>query len=156
MRLRGFGFSGGRRGCRAFSLVDVIIAIAIVAFGCWGIVYGYVTASQHAELSGYLLAGQSLATQRMEQTRCAKWDPQATPVVDELVSNNFPVLIETLDIPIRTNTSPVYATSVTTIAVISLDPPLKMVRVDTTWRIFRRGLFTNTIATYRAPDKFGY
>ncbi len=156
MRLPGVEFNSARARCRAFSLVDVIIATAIVAFGSWGVVYGYVTASQHAELTGYLLAGQSLATQRMEQARSAKWDPQAVPTVDELVSTNFPVVIDKLDIPLRTNTPPVYATSVTTIATISLDPPLKMVRVETTWRIFRRGLFTNSIATYRAPDKFGY
>ena len=31
--------------------------------------------------------------------RAAKWDPQAFPPIDEVQTNNFPVVVDILDIP---------------------------------------------------------
>lgn len=117
-----------------------------------GLVTGYVLSAQRAEWSAYSLAANSLAMQRVEQIRAAKWDPLAWPPVDEVVASNFPPSIEVLDIPVS-GTNLVYATNTVTIAEVSVQPPLKLVRVDTTWSFGGRGPFTNTMITYRAPDQ---
>lgn len=139
-----------RRRAAAFTLPELVISAAIAAVSIGGIIYGYVMSAQSAEWSAYNLAANSLALQRMEQARAAKWDRQATPIVDELT--NFPVRVEVLDIPIS-GTNVVYATNTTTITTVSTTPPLKMIRVDCTWRFFSGRVFTNSVVTYRAPDQ---
>ena len=103
-----------------------------------------------AEWAAYSLAAHSLAMQRIEQTRAAKWDPAGFPPVDDLT--NRPPAVDILDIPIS-GTNIAYATSITTIATVSLNPPLKKIRVECVWPFVNRGLFTNVVVTYRAPDQ---
>jgi type II secretory pathway pseudopilin PulG len=138
----------------AFTLAEVIVAagIAVVALG--GIIYGYILSAQRAEWSAYSLAAQSLAMQRLEQTRSAKWDPMGYPPDnDHLTTNFFPIIrTNVLDIPI-TKTNFVYATNVTTISTVSTSPPLRMIRIDCSWSFPHRGTFTNTVVCYRAPDQ---
>ena len=110
---------------------------------------GSIQCMRQAEWTSHSLAANSLAAQRLEQARAATWDRGAS--IDQVVSANFPVDVEILDIPIS-KTNIIYATNYTTILSISTDPPLKMIRVDCVWRFLNRGLFTNMIATYRAPD----
>lgn len=169
------------RSPAAFTLVEVVIATAIATLSILAIINGYVFAAQRAEWSAYNLAAQSLANQRIEQARAAKWDTRATPLVDELVSSNFPVVVNILDIPITAATNAanlaaqfpvdlasaawlaasarsngvtfVYATNYTSIWNVSSNPPLKAVQVDCVWAFANRGLFTNTVTTYRAPDQ---
>lgn len=131
--------------------MEATIASAIAAMMFGGIVYGYIQSGRNAEWSAYSFAAQSMAMQRLEQSRACKWDPEATPAVDELVSTNFPTLISILDIP-RTGSNVVFATNFTTITTISTVPPLKMISVETVWPFINGRLFTNIIATYRAPD----
>ncbi len=137
---------------KAFTLVEVIIALAIMSLMIGGIVSGYVVSALRAEWSAFSLAAHSLALQKLEQTRAAKWDPQGWPPVDELVSSNFPVTVDVVDVPIS-GTNILYATSTTTITSVSTTPPLRSIRVDTVWPFMQRGSFTNTIVTYRAPDQ---
>lgn len=141
-----------RRTLAAFSLPEVLVAIAITGIGLSGIIYGYVSTSTRGEWSAYSLAAHSLAMQRMEQTRACKWDQQAWPIVDELVSSNFPMQVNILDIPIS-GSNVVYATNFTVIRSISTNPAVKLIKVDCVWRFMQRGLFTNTLVTYRAPDQ---
>src|SRR5882762_7779860 len=108
----------------AFTLAEVVIAMAITAFSLAGVIVGYVLAAQRAEWSAYSLAAQALATQRLEQTRAAKWDPRSNTngvtgvIVDELVIGKFPtVSTNILDIPIS-RTNYVYATNYTSITDI--------------------------------------
>ena len=136
----------------AFTLIEVVMATALAATTVGASVYAYVMAAQRSEWSAYALAAQSLAVQQLEQCRAAKWDPMAYPPVDELVSSNFPPSVNILDIPIS-GTNIVRATNITTITVISQDPPLKQIRVDCRWPFYQGGHFTNTIVTYRAPDQ---
>lgn len=136
----------------AFTLAEVVITTGLAAVVIGGSVYGYVTAAQRAEWAAYSLAAQSLAMQRVEQCRAAKWDPLGFPPVDELVATNFPLQVNTLDIPVS-KTNVVYATNFTTISMVSTNPMLKMIQVDCTWMFMARGPFTNTIVTYRAPDQ---
>lgn len=141
-----------RLGNTAFTLVEVVVSAAVAAMTVAGIVYGYTQSTKRAEWSGYSLAAQALAVQRLEQTRACRWDPDAG--VDQLVSASFGVQTLVLDIPII-GTNAAYATNITTITAISTNPPLlRMVRVDCIWKFPVTGrFFTNTVATYRSPDR---
>jgi len=141
------------RSQRAFTLAEVVIAMAITVMSLGGVITGYIIATRQAEWSACSLAAQSLATQRLEQTRAAKWDPRASPPVDEVITNNFPIVpTNILDMPVS-GTNIAYATNFTTISdVTNGGYPLKLIRVDCVWS-FREHAFTNTIATYRAPDQ---
>ena len=135
----------------AFTLAEVVVAAAIAALTVAGVIQGHLQSQQRADWSGNSLAAQALAVQRIEQTRAARWDTEAG--VDQVITNNFPMQILTLDLPMS-GTNMVLATNFTTITAISATAPmLKMIRVDCVWRWNRTGrLMTNTVATYRAPD----
>src|SRR4249920_3737041 len=81
----------------AFTVVEVVIAMAIAALSLGSIINGYIISSQRAEWSAYSLAAHSLAMQRLEQSRAAKWDPDGIPPADQLT--NSPNRVEILDIP---------------------------------------------------------
>jgi type II secretory pathway pseudopilin PulG len=141
-----------RRSDAAFTLAEVVISAAIAAMTVSGIIYGYTQSSKRAEWSGYSLAAQALAVQRLEQTRASRWDPDSA--VDQLLAANFAKQTLVLDIPVI-GTSFAYATNFTTITDISAVPPLlRMIRVDCAWVFPTTGrVFTNTVATYRSPDR---
>jgi Tfp pilus assembly protein PilV len=141
-----------RRATRGSSLVEACIALAVTSVAVGGSVNGYILSVNRAEWSAYSLAAHSLAMQRMEQLRAAKWDTGASPPVDQIITANFGPVANILDVPIS-GTNIVYATNYTTIATVSANPPLKMIRVDCTWQFMQRGTFTNTLISYRAPDQ---
>src|SRR6185295_1673049 len=140
------------RRCAGFSLEEVVMSVAITAITIGSIATGYINTAQRAEWSAMSAAAQNSAAQRTEQVRAAKWDTQASPGVDEVVSANFPVQITTLDLPVAGNNTP-YATNTTTITTVSVSPPVKMIRTDCTWSFMNRGVFTNTSIVYRSPDQ---
>src|SRR5256885_14903687 len=88
-----FGLHGG------FTIVEVVLSTFIALITIGGVIYGYVMSAKRAEWSAYSLAASSLAMQRLEQARSCKWDPMGFPPVDMLVTNNFPVTVEILDVP---------------------------------------------------------
>ncbi len=137
---------------RAFSLAEQVIALAISFILISGVVSGFIQTTRQAEWSAYSLAAQSLASQSLEQCRAAKWDPRAYPAVDQLIASNFPPSVQVLDIPL-TKSNIVYATNLITISTVSQNPALKMISVQCTWTFLNRGVFTNTVASYRAPDQ---
>lgn len=134
------------------TLIEVVISMAIAGITISSIVAGYMFSARQLEQSACSSAAEFMARQRVEQVRSAKWDPLATPPVNELASSNFPVVVSTLDIPVALN-APLYATNSTTITTVSTDPPLKMIRVECVWSLLSRGPFTNTLTAYRAPDQ---
>ena len=144
---------------RAFTLAEVAIALAISALLLSGIVVGFLQSAQQAEWSGYNMAAQALAMQGIEQARSANWDPQAPTPVDFCVQSNFPpATTNILDVPVSLTNNITYATNTWTITTLtnSTSYPLKMIRVDTTWRFMRFGVprsYTNTVATLRAPNQ---
>lgn len=140
------------RSATAFTLVEVALALAIAGILLAGLMLGYVQLLRRAEWSAHSLAAHSLAQQRLEQARAAKWDTLATPPVDHLVAVNFPPQIEILDLPIS-GTNIAFATNFTTIRTVSTDPPLKLVQVECVWSTHTGAVFTNRLATYRAPDQ---
>jgi type II secretory pathway pseudopilin PulG len=138
------------RRCGGFTLEEVVVSMAITAITVGGVATGYVTTAKRAEWSTYSAAAQSAAVQQVEQVRAAKWDPLALPATDELVSANFPVATVKLDLPGASGTV-AYVTNRVTITSLSVNPPLKLIRVDSTWSFMSRGPFTNSVSTYRSP-----
>jgi type II secretory pathway pseudopilin PulG len=135
-----------------FSLVEVAMSLMIVGIVMIGLVDGYRTSSRRAEWSAYSLAAQAMALQQIEQVRAAKWDTMAEPVVDETV--NVPTVSSAiLDMPIS-GTNAVMVTNYVVISSISVGGGItfKQIRVDTVWPWFGK-YFTNTLATFRAPDR---
>jgi type II secretory pathway pseudopilin PulG len=146
------------RACRGTTMIEVVMAITIAALVFAGVITGFTTSSQRAEWTAYNLAAQNLAQQGAEQARAASWDPLALVPVDNCTQTNFPpVGTNMLDVPIS-GTNITYATNTWTITTVSTNPyPLKMIRVDCTWRFQPPGrpaaIFTNTVATYRSPNQ---
>ena len=133
-----------------FTLAEVVIAIALSAMSMAGLISGYVLSAQRTEWSVCSEAAQAQANERIEQTRAARWDP--TGAIDELVSTNFPVLVLPLNLPRKTGQY-TYCTNTTTITLISTNPPFRMIKTESVWRILNKGLNTNTAVTYRSPDQ---
>ena len=141
-----------RRRCSGTSLEEVVMSLAIAAISTGGISTGYMVSLQRAEWAARSQAANSLARQRLEQVRAAQWDVLAYPAVDEVVSGNFPVAVQALDLPTSGN-NPDYATNVISITTVSANPPVKLVRSECIWRFMDRGLFTNSITICRSPDQ---
>ncbi|MGC3960325.1 MAG: prepilin-type N-terminal cleavage/methylation domain-containing protein [Verrucomicrobiota bacterium] len=141
-----------RRSQAGMTLVEVVFSLTIGGMVFGGILLGYVHSANRSEWSAYHLAAQASASQRLETARAAKWDTQSAPAVDMLVAANFPPTVEILDVP-QSGTNVTYTTNFVFITNVSADPPLKMIRVESIWHFRARGLFTNTTATYRAPDQ---
>lgn len=156
-----------RMGGAAFTLAEVLIATVIVALFTGGIISGYVQANRIAEWSSMSLAAQSMAQQGMEQARAAQWNSQMWPVTngpgtgDELTvsnvvgatwSTNLSGTNYAMDVP--ASGAPYYATNYITLTTVQVNPPLRMIRSDCTWKFLPTGkFFTNTVVTYRAPDQ---
>jgi hypothetical protein len=128
----------------------MVTAMAVAGILIAGIVSGHIQTVKTAEWSAYCLAANAMALQQVERVKAAKWDPQGG--VDMVQQSNFPAVQEILDVPM-TRENVVYATVRTTITTISTTPRLKLVKVDCVWPFLNRGLFTNSVVTYRAPDQ---
>ena len=135
-----------------FTLEEVVTAMSLSALCFAGSIKGYVLASGRAEWAACSIAAQSVAFQKMEQVRAARWDTMAYPVVDELTLSNFPAYTETLDMPLHA-TNVVYGRVTTTFTNISVNPPLRMVQVDCVWTNRNSRVFTNTLVSYRGPNQ---
>jgi type II secretory pathway pseudopilin PulG len=170
-RSKQIGVNGVRETYAAFTLVETLISIVILALFVGGILDGYVQANRMAEWSSMSLAAQSLAAQGMEQARCAQWIPTEYPYAtgpgtgDELPvpaitnatysytnSDSATNLSYALDVP--ASGSPFSATNIITLTTLQVSPPLRMIRSDCYWTFPRTGkVFVNTMVTYRAPDQ---
>ncbi|GDY23417.1 hypothetical protein LBMAG56_47640 [Verrucomicrobiota bacterium] len=131
------------------ALMEVMAAAALAALVIGGILAGYTQSCNRAEWAGFNFAAQSLAAERFEQTRGCRWDREA--LTNSLTSASFPPVVLPLDLPV--NGQPMTGTNYTTITDLSVNPALKLVRVDCVWRFPRTGrLYTNSMVSYRASD----
>lgn len=137
---------------KGFTLTEVVFSLALIGLTAGGIINGYVQSARMTDWQAHSLAANSLAMQRVEQCRAAKWDTRSFPPVDQLVASNFPAITRQLDLPVA-STNASYATVYTTISDVSTNPLLRMIQADCVWRFTSRGTFTNTVVTYRAPDQ---
>ena len=167
----------GRRRRRwecGLTLVEVLVAIVIVAIVFDAVITCYIHTGIMVEWTGYSLAAQQLGVQCLEQTRSAVWDialgkNEITNLNLINYSWNPSTLTLTgyttniLDVP-YSDTNYVLATNFITVQTIyannasNVPVQLQVVRVDTVW-VFQdwknyssRTLYTNSIGTYMAPD----
>ena len=128
------------------------MSLGIVGITVGGIMTGHVTSAKIGDFSAASAAAQQAAQERIEQTRSAKWDTMAYPIVDELVSSNFSATVSDLDV-LGAKAAPISATVTTKITDVSIDPPLRMITVECVWSLPSRGPFTNSVTTMRPADQ---
>ena len=142
----------------AFTLVEVVICTFIIMLVFGAIIGGHIQTSYRAEWTGLSLAAQAAGVQQLESAKCAVWDPQQTPVQDEI--NKLPRVTSTLlDLPVS-GTNTVYATNTVTVTLLQnvvngTSYSNYLVQVDTVWPFRWKNqtvYYTNTIAAYYAPD----
>lgn len=134
-----------------FTLAEVVMAIALIAMTVTALVTGYIQVFRQAEWNSYSLAAQDLAQTRIEEARACPWRSWISPPEDMLVQSNFPERVEILHVP-RSGAKTIWATNRVVISTVSSNPPLRMIYTECIWTFLDRGLFTNRIITYRAPD----
>jgi prepilin-type N-terminal cleavage/methylation domain-containing protein len=136
---------------RAFTLIEVAVAMAIAALVMAGMFEGYALASRRAQFTAYSLAANATAMKQMERIIASQW-----VISGETVTNIFnPALrtVQTNALCMPSNgTNLVYATNFATVTQLSTNPPYLMVRVDCVWNFMGMGVFTNTLAVLRGPD----
>ena len=145
------------------TLVEVLMAIVILAAIMGGIMMGYAQANRMAEFSSMSLAAQSTASQGMEQALAARWDTQSGDTnigyghADELgtVTNYF-LGTNVLDVPVSGASIPV--TNYVTISTVTLPNAggvkIRQIRSDAYWTFPLTGVtYTNSMITLRAPDQ---
>ena len=164
-----------RRKLAGMSLVEVVLALAIVSLIFGGTIDAYVQSSKRIEWSGYSMAAQALAQETVEQAKAGLWDPAENPPINEVTNLNLlPYSIHytstatnqtwtgyntnILDVP-YSGTNYVVATNFVTITEININGYAnvlgQVIRVDCVWPFgFRAGspCFTNTVCTLMAPD----
>lgn len=159
-----------KRRSAAFTLAEVVMAMAVAAMIFAGVISASVQLTKRAEWTGQSLAAQALAIQQLEQARSAVWDN--TLFKNEMTNLNLlgwtyntstrvgkGYSYSLLDLPIS-GTNYIRATNYVTITeltnVTGLSAvKLQMVQVDTVWRFHAFGgprLHTNSVVTYYAPD----
>lgn len=134
------------------TLAEVVIALAITGLTVAGVISGYiycVKATVKAELEQ---AANAKAMERMETVRSAIWAPTRADPVDQLIASNFPDVVVSLDMA-GTNVTGTLATIQTTIAPISVNPPMRMIHVDCIWQFQGVQWLTNSVETIRACDQ---
>ena len=143
--------------CAAFTLVEVLISVAILAMVTAGVVYGYAQVNRFAEWSSMSLAAQSYALQGLEQVRSAKWDFWTYPTTDFMpapsngTTTNFLPQSDIMDVPM--SGAPFYVTNYISLRQLPGTVQLREVTSKCVWTFPRTGQkFTNTVITYRAPD----
>ncbi len=136
---------------RAFTLIEVAVALAIAALVMAGMFEGYTMASRRAQFSSYSLSASATAMKQMERIIASQWVISGVSVTNIFNPVLTAVQTNALCMP-SSGTNLVYATNYTTITQISTNPPYLMVRVDCVWNFMGMGLFTNTMAVLRGPD----
>jgi prepilin-type N-terminal cleavage/methylation domain-containing protein len=137
----------------AFTLVEVVVSIAILALVMAGMINGYVQTNYRAEWSSMSLDAQSFATEAIEQVRAAQWSLNGGTVTNQL--QQLPAKFywtNTMLIPSTGRLTNV----VTTISVtnISINPALYQFSASCVWYFpGKTSSFTNTVITCRAPDR---
>ncbi|HXR48210.1 MAG TPA: prepilin-type N-terminal cleavage/methylation domain-containing protein [Candidatus Limnocylindrales bacterium] len=145
-----------RKASTAFTLVEVVMSIGILSLVMGGMIFGYVQTNHRTEWSSMSLDAQSFATEAIEQARAAQLALGGGTVINQYSQPPFSNGTYT-----RTNTMLIPSTGrltnvVTTVSITNLssNPTLYQFRADCVWYFpGRTNKFTNTIITWRAPDR---
>ncbi len=142
------------RPLAAFTLIEVVMSIVILALVMSGLIYGYVQANWSATWNSMSLAAQSYAIEGAEQARGADWRPRDYPPLDELTNGTIRINTNcVIDLP-GSATSRLYGTNIVKITGVSDNPPLKQIRSDCIWTFPRDKIVcTNTVILLRSTDQ---
>jgi type II secretory pathway pseudopilin PulG len=135
----------------AFTLVEVVVSVALISVLVSGMLGAYVQSAVRADWAACSLSAEMMAISGMEQCRAAKYDPRGAPPTDNLMSTNFISRFAILDT--GSSSTVTYGTNFTSVSTVDTNSMVKMLRVDCVWSYPRRGLFTNTVVTYRGPNQ---
>lgn len=163
-----FGQTHQRKTNAAFTLAELMIALAIFVMVTAGLIYGYTESNQFAEWNAMSLAAQAYAAQGVEQARAAVWSISTAGMGpysgDELPATNT-VLHLSYTNYIQTNVMQVpitgqifYVTNSITVSNLqnttTIPYPVRQIRADCTWKFPPTGKwYTTTVITERAPDQ---
>ena len=159
--------SKSRRAATGFTLVEILISLAIFILVSSGVIYGYVQANRMTQWSALSLAAQSYASQGAEQARAANWNPLGYPMTsnypgsfDELPPTNevFSGTNYFLDVPSKgfpgSSNYLFYVTNYITITNISVNPYVRQIRSDAVWTFYVTGkVYTNTTILVRTANQ---
>ena len=146
-----------RSTSRAFTLVEALIAFALMVMVLSGVFYAYAQADRVAQWSAMSLAAQSCAAQGLEAARSAQWDTQVDTNGDQLPATNsstpaLPPQVSSLDVP-QTG-APIMVTNYIYETTNQASPPLREIKSVVVWTFPLTGKqFSNTVVTLRAPDE---
>jgi Tfp pilus assembly protein PilV len=145
-----------RKSAAAFTLMEVVISVLILAMVLSGLIYGYAQINRNAEWTAQSLVGQSYASDYVEQARGAQWNSQLSAGGP---GTSDPMLVPTNYTRMDTNYTASGQKQVitTTVSVTSLSTNnifIRQIRADSSWVFPLTGRsFTNTVVTQRAPDQ---
>jgi type II secretory pathway pseudopilin PulG len=149
-----------RKAGAAFTLAELVIALAIFVLVTAGIIRGYTQSNSFAEWSAMSLAAQSYALQGLEQARAAKWSTSTSGTGpgsgDELPANTNYIQTNVMQMPISGQIFYVTNTIVVTNLLngTTIPYPLRQIQSKCVWKFPLTGKwFTNTVVTERAPDQ---
>jgi type II secretory pathway pseudopilin PulG len=145
-----------RKASTAFTLVEVVMSIGILALVMGGMIFGYVQTNHRTEWSSMSLDAQSFATEAIEQARAAQLALGGGTPINQLQQAPFSTgtytRINTMLIPSTGQLTNVVTT--VTITNLSVNPYLYQFRADCVWYFpGRTNKFTNSLITWRAPDR---
>jgi type II secretory pathway pseudopilin PulG len=145
-----------RKTNAAFTLAELIIALAIFVMVTAGLVFGYTQSNRSAEWSAMSLEAQVYAAQGVEQARAATWSISTSGTGpgtgDELTAPTNYFTTNTMQVPISGQI--IIVTNWVNITTNSTAYQSRQIRSDCYWNFPLTGKwFTNTVITERAPDQ---
>jgi len=155
-----------RGSAGAFTLIEIVISLAILGMALSGLIYGYVQANRTAEWTSMSMAAQSYASQGAEEARAADWRPRDYPpatgpgTMDELTNGTIFTNISFMDIPTKGNPAAAdfqfWVTNVVSITNLSINPPSRQIKSQAFWT-FPKGAsyipYVNSVVLVRAGDQ---
>jgi type II secretory pathway pseudopilin PulG len=148
-----FAQAARRKGNVAFTLVETLMAIAILALAMAGLIYGYVQTTYQSGWSSMSLVAQSLALESVERARAAKWCVYSLGATggDEMPPGTYMNIFTNavlLSLTGQTET----VTNTLQITTVGTYPPVRQIRADCVWQFKPGSLFTNTVITLRGGN----
>ena len=155
-----FGQTCKQKAIAAFTVVEVVMSLAILALVMGGMIQGYIQTNRQAKWSSASLVAQSSAAQAVEQAMATKWDTHSditntgfgTP--KELQSTNY---TQTSSMSVPGTGQLVIVTNYVRITNVCDNPKMMQIRADCIWQFPLAGTwtnnpastFTNTVITWR-------
>jgi prepilin-type N-terminal cleavage/methylation domain-containing protein len=145
------GRAAGWKTHSAFTLVEVLFSMTIIALMSVGLIYGYVQANNFAEWSSMSLSAQSIASQGAEQARAARWITYGNTPIDDLPVPATNTEIGSILVPGTGNS--ITVTDTVTVTSANIIPPLRQILSRCVWKFPLTGQwFTNTLVTCRTAN----